>query len=49
LKIIKNYLRRNMTKDRLVLVFIENEAAPSIDYNDSNAEFAARNWELDSV
>jgi hypothetical protein len=30
-------------------VFIENEADPSIDYNDSKAEFAARNWELGSV
>jgi hypothetical protein len=41
-----------MAKDRkggLVLVFTENEVAPSIDYNYSNAEFAARNRELDSV
>jgi len=41
-----------MTKDRydgLVLVFIENEVALSIDYNDSDSQFTARNCELKSV
>ena len=52
LKIIKNYLRINLTKDKLgglVIVFIENEVAPSTDCNESNAQSAARNWKLDSV
>lgn len=44
LKIIKSYLRSNMSQDRLsnlAIISIENKVAASLDYNDVIADFAA--------